>query len=171
MIISLLGYMGSGKSHIAKILSNELNCPLFDLDKQISLHYSKSIPEIFQDKGEIFFRKLEREVLEEILTQKKTGILSLGGGTPCYYNNMEIINQKSESVYLRANVSTLAERLYLQKEKRPLIANIPNEDLPEFIAKHLFDRNPFYQQAKYIIDTDKKSPEEIIQEISRVLTA
>lgn len=165
MIISLVGYMGSGKSHISKILSEKLNFRLIDLDKEISKRNKLTIPEIFAKKGEIYFRKLEREALEEILATEENLVLSLGGGTPAYYNNMEIINSNSQSVFMRASVGTLAERLSKQKEKRPLIVNIPDEDLPEFIAKHLFERNAFYSKAQFHVVTDNRQPEEIVAEI------
>ncbi|WP_143884744.1 shikimate kinase [Chryseobacterium binzhouense] len=165
MIISLLGYMGSGKSHISKILSDEINYKLIDLDKEISKRQKLTIPEIFEKKGEIYFRKLEREVLEEILATRENTVLSLGGGTPAYYNNMEIINHNSKSIFLMTSVPILSERLSKQKEKRPLIAKIPDEDLPEFIAKHLFERNAFYSKAQFSIKTDQKTPENIIREI------
>lgn len=165
MIISLVGYMGSGKSHISKILSDKINFKLIDLDKEISRRNKLTIPEIFEKKGEIYFRKLERETLEEILATQENIVLSLGGGTPVYYNNMEIINNNSASVFLRASITTLAERISKQKEKRPLIAKIADEDLPEFIAKHLFERNVYYSKAQLSINTDQKDPEDIIQEI------
>lgn len=165
MVISLIGYMGCGKSHISKILSDKINFKLIDLDKEISRRNKLTIPEIFEKKGEIQFRKLEREALEEILASEENVVLSLGGGTPVYYNNMEIINHSSKSIFLRASVNTLYERLSKQKEKRPLIANIPDEDLPEFIAKHLFERNAFYSKAQYSINTDSRTPEDIVQEI------
>ncbi|MBB4807849.1 shikimate kinase [Chryseobacterium defluvii] len=165
MIISLVGYMGSGKSHISKILSEKLNFKLIDLDKEISRRNKLTIPEIFEKKGEIYFRKLERETLEEILATQENIILSLGGGTPVYYNNMEIINHNSKSVFLKASVNTLSERLSKQKEKRPLIANIPDENLPEFVAKHLFERNIFYNKAQFSVNTDLRTPEDIVNEI------
>lgn len=168
MIITLVGYMGTGKSHISNILSEKLNFKLFDLDKEISTKNKLSIPEIFEKHGEIFFRKLEKQALEEILSLENNCILSVGGGTPVYYNNMDTINAKSVSIYLRSGVNTLAERLKKHKEKRPLIANIPDGELPEFIAKHLFERNPFYSKAQYIVDTDNKSTEEVAEKIIRI---
>ncbi len=166
MKITLIGYMGTGKSHISNILSNKLNFKLFDLDKEISERNELTIPQIFEKHGEIFFRKAEKETLEKILTSEEDCILSVGGGTPVYYENMETINSKSLSIYLRTSISTLTERLKKNKEKRPLIANIPDEDLPEFIAKHLFERNPYYSKAAYIVDTDNKSADEIAEEIT-----
>ncbi len=165
MIISLVGYMGSGKTHISKILSEKLNFKFIDLDKEIFQRNKLTIPEIFEKKGELYFRKLEREVLEEILAKEKNAVLSVGGGTPVYYNNMEIINNNSKSVFLKASVGTLAGRLSKQKEKRPLIAHISDENLPEFIAKHLFERNPFYGKAQFSISTDHRQPEDIVDEI------
>ncbi|GEN77066.1 shikimate kinase [Chryseobacterium hagamense] len=169
MIISLIGYMGSGKSHVSKILSDKLQFRLIDLDKEISRRNKLTIPEIFEKKGEIYFRKQERETLEEILASEENVVLSLGGGTPVYYNNMEIINHNSKSIFLRASIGTLTERLSKQKEKRPLIANIDDENLAEFIAKHLFERNPFYSKAQYQVNTDQRSPEDIVDEIAEKL--
>jgi shikimate kinase len=165
MIISLVGYMGSGKTHISKILSEKLNFKFIDLDKEIFQRSKLTIPEIFEKKGELYFRKLERETLEEILATEKDIVLSLGGGTPVYYNNMEIINNNSKSIFLKASVNTLSERLSKQKEKRPLIARISDENLPEFIAKHLFERNQFYSKAQFSITTDNREPEGIVDEI------
>jgi shikimate kinase len=165
MIISLVGYMGCGKSHISKILSEKINFKLIDLDKEISRRNKLTIPEIFEKKGDIYFRKLERETLEEILATEENLILSLGGGTPVYYNNMEIINNNSKSIFLKASIGTLTERLSKQKEKRPIIANISDENLPEFIAKHLFERNEYYNKAMISVSTDSREPEDIMNEI------
>ena len=157
--------MGSGKTLVSKELNILNNFKIFDLDTEISKQNNRSITEIFKKKGEIFFRKTEKEVLEKILSTEKNIILSLGGGTPCYYNNIDSINEKTISVFLKTNVKTLAQRLSSEKDKRPLIQNISNEDLPEFIAKHLFERNPFYNQAKITINTDNLSAREIAEEI------
>ena len=169
MIISLIGYMGSGKSHIAKLLSDRLGIKLIDLDKEISKKNKMTIAEMFQKKGEIFFRRQERALLEEIVATEDSCILSLGGGTPAYDNNMELINQNSESIFLRTSVKNLTERLLKQKHKRPLIANISDQDLPEFIAKHLFERNIFYNKAKYTVNTDDKTPEMVVEELCDLL--
>lgn len=165
MIISLIGYMGSGKSHVSKVLSDKLGFKLIDLDHQISLKNKMTIPQIFEKKGEIYFRKQERESLEEIFATEDQLILSVGGGTPAYYNNIEVINQNSESIFLRTSIKTLTERLLKQKQKRPLVAKIEHADLPEFIAKHLFERNVYYSKAKYTVDTDNKDVDQIVEEI------
>ncbi|WP_018676745.1 shikimate kinase [Riemerella columbina] len=169
MIITLLGYMGCGKSHISKTLSHSINFSLIDLDEEISKSYGAPIPEIFKEKGEIFFRKLEKQTLEHHLSTKNNIVLSLGGGTPAYYDNMSTINQHSTSIYLRTSVGTLFNRLRSEKAQRPMIAHLSDEDLPEFIAKHLFERQPYYSQAQYIIDTDRKSPESLVEEIKNLI--
>jgi len=169
MIISLLGYMGSGKSHISKNLSQKINFKLIDLDHQISEEHQLSIPEIFEKRGEIYFRKEEKRILEELLNSEENLVLSLGGGTPVYYENMNIINEKSKSFFLRASVNTLTNRVLLQKNSRPLISKLEDSDIPEFIAKHLFERNPYYSKAHFTIDTDSKNAVEVSDEITKLL--
>lgn len=168
--IILIGYMGSGKSTIAKLLAHLTHFEAYDLDAIIEQEQNNSIKNIFKDKGEIYFRKLESETLQNFLKQQDNFILSLGGGTPCYGNNMEIINQPTHQVfYLKASVNELFNRLISEKENRPLIAALSDNELKEFIAKHLFERNTFYQQAQYVINVDGKSPEEIVSGISKLL--
>ena len=158
--------MGSGKSLISSKLNSIKKIEKIDLDFEISKELENSIPEIFEKRGELFFRKKEKEILERIFSLKEECILSLGGGTPCYYDNMEVINENSISIYLRAKVDTLVKRLLEDKiHCRPLINRIPDEQLPEFIGQHLFERNHFYNQAKIIIDTDNLTAKEIADEI------
>ena len=161
--------MGSGKSHVSKLLSSQLRLKLIDLDQHISFKTAMTIPEIFEKKGEIYFRKKEKEILEEILSSEKNAVLSVGGGTPVYYNNMETIIQNSESIYLRTSVNNLVDRVSKNKEKRPLLARIPEQDLPEFIAKHLFERQIFYSQAKFTVSTDGKEVQNVTDEIIALL--
>ncbi|MGY5356027.1 shikimate kinase [Wenyingzhuangia sp. IMCC45467] len=169
MKLVLLGYMGCGKSAISNALSKSLNLKRIDLDDYIEARENKSIANIFADKGEIYFRKLETSCLQELLDNKEEFILSLGGGTPCFGNNMEIINQKSTSVYLSANIPTLVERLLPEKTKRPLIARISDDELAEFIGKHLFERRHFYLQAKIAVSVDHKAVQVIADEIVKSL--
>lgn len=169
MIISLLGYMGSGKSHISKNLSQKINFKLIDLDQKISEEHGQTIPEIFEKRGEIYFRKEEKRILEEILNSEQNLVLSLGGGTPVYYENMDIINEKSKSFFLRASVNTLTNRVLLQKHTRPLISKLQDSDVPKFIAKHLFERNYYYSKAHFTIDTDSKNATEVSEKILELL--
>ena len=103
--------------------------------------------------------------MDRLLSLDGDIILSLGGGTPCYYDNIKIINQKSESVYLRANVMTLVQNLLYEKEKRPLIAKIDDEKLPEFIGQHLLERNYYYAQAKHMVGVDNWDTDSIIRDV------
>lgn len=165
MRISLIGYMGSGKSSVGRELAHSLQIPFIDLDEFIEEMNQLGISEIFSQFGEIKFRKLEKQALEEVLALNQDYVLSVGGGTPSYYDNMKRIMENTESFYLRLSPMELKNRLILEKENRPLIARIPDEDLTEFIAKHLFERSHFYNQAKWILDVKDKSVKEIVSEI------
>ena len=165
MEIILVGYMGSGKSTVARKLSDVLKLKMIDLDEYISNKEGLSIPELFKTKGEIYFRKLETQALKEIFASQKDYILSVGGGTPCYSNNIDLIIENENSFYLKASIQTLSERLLKEKHTRPLIQNINDQDLNEFIAKHLFERNPFYERTNHTIKIDKKDVNEIVEEI------
>jgi shikimate kinase len=166
MKIVLLGYMGSGKSTVAKQVAIDLNMLVIDLDDYIVAHENMSIASIFKTKGEIYFRLQESKYLKQLLDQEQDLVLALGGGTPCYANNIDLICSASESFYLKAGIKTLSNRLVKEKEQRPLIASFDDEQLKEFIAKHLFERRNFYEQAKHTITIDGKTMEEIVEEIS-----
>ena len=163
--ITLMGYMGSGKSTVGHILGEKLDWPFIDLDDYISEKEGLDIPEIFETQGEIYFRKIENAYLLELLSSNEHFVLALGGGTPCYANNMGAILEHSDSYYLKASIGTLSERLIKEKDHRPLIASLGEEQLTEFIAKHLFERRNFYEQAENIIAIDGKNPELIASEI------
>ncbi|MDX1769681.1 shikimate kinase [Arenibacter algicola] len=171
MKIVLVGYMGSGKTTIGKLLANKLKISFLDLDEVIEQGLEDSISNIFNGKGEIFFRKKEHEYLIDVLSKKEKLILSTGGGTPCYSGNMEtMLNLADHVFYLKVSIPGLVKRLLLEKEHRPLIKNIDNGDLPEFIGKHLFERNNFYLKANHIIECDDKDPESLVAEIQELLT-
>jgi shikimate kinase len=145
MKIVLLGYMASGKSTIGREISKKLDMKFIDLDDYISKREKRSISEIFKVKGEIYFRRIESLYLSEILNSKDNFILSLGGGTPCYSNNMDLImNSEAVSIYIKAGIKTLVSRLTAEKNKRPLVAELEDDKLVEFVAKHLFERGFFY---------------------------
>ena len=170
MKIVLLGYMGCGKSVIGTFLAKKLNVPFIDLDHEIEKYTQQTITEIFQSKGEIYFRKIEHEVFKTLLNESKDFVLSLGGGTPCYYNNHELLNRNDVvSIYLKASVSTLVSRLSNEKENRPLLHEQDENSLRDYINKHLFDRNYYYHQATKTILVDDKSVNEIAEEITLLL--
>ena len=171
MKIILVGYMTSGKSTIGKLISEELNIPFYDLDHLIETKLNLKINEIFDQKGELFFRKKEREILIDFLNSTENYILALGGGTPCYYDNFELYQLVNiHSIYLKASIATLVNRLQSQKATRPLVSRFTNEELQEFVAKHLFERNYFYNQVNTIVSVDKKKELEIVTEIISKLT-
>lgn len=160
--------MGSGKSVIGKKLSEVLNYNYLDLDDYIQLKENKSITEIFKSKGEIYFRKIESKYLDEVIVDKLNTVISLGGGTPCYSENMTKIKhaKNASSIYLKTSISVLAERLFSEKNHRPLISHIQEkEELIEFIGKHMFERSPYYNQSDITIDTDQKSIDEVVESI------
>ncbi len=168
MILVLIGYMASGKSTFGRILAEKLHYEFIDLDDYIEKNEKSTISDIFKLKGEIHFRKLETQYLKELLESKKDLVLSLGGGTPCYSSNMNLILESNDvkSIYLKASIPTLMARLKNEKGKRPLVAHIDTDDmLAEFIGKHLFERSPFYSMANVTISTDNKSLKAIMEEL------
>ena len=167
MKIVLLGYMGSGKTTIGKQLAKKLYVPFFDLDQLIEQKEKRLISEIFEEKGEIYFRKKEHMYLEEFLQTENSFVLSLGGGTPCYAGNMDVIlNEEGvSSFYLQASIPTLKERLVRNRQQRPLVSGLSEEKLTEFIAKHIFERRNFYKLANHTIAVDHKEIETIVAEI------
>ncbi len=169
MKLVLLGYMASGKTFVSKELATKLELKHIDLDTYIEEKENAKIKEIFKIEGEIKFRLLENKYLLKLLGSKKQFVLSVGGGTPCYANNMDLILKYANSFYLKANIETLYKRLIIEKDKRPLISNISNDKLKEFIAKHLFERNLFYNKANNCINVSHKSIEEIVSNIIALL--
>ena len=170
-IVVLIGYMGSGKTSVGKRIALELKKEFIDLDAYIETQEKMTIPEIFSKKGEIYFRKKEYEYLKQLLQDsEKEFVLAVGGGTPCYGANMEIILNATQNVfYLKASIETLQERLIEEKEQRPLIAHLEKEEFSEYIRKHLFERNFYYLQAKHKINVDQKTEEEVTNEILSLL--
>jgi len=168
--VVLIGYMGSGKSIISAMLAQKTGIEFIELDEQIEKKCKMSIADIFASKGELYFRKLERELFLEFIQDSRKLIISTGGGTPCYYNNHELLQLDNVvSVYLKASIDTLTKRLNIDKETRPLISHLSTEELSEFIAKHLFDRNFYYNQAQFKVSVDNKSVKEIVEEIITLL--
>ncbi|MFK7050651.1 MULTISPECIES: shikimate kinase [Flavobacterium] len=167
--IVLVGYMGSGKSSVGRVLARKLALEFIDLDDFIVQKEGKSIKEIFDTEGEIYFRKLEHIVLKDLLLKKESFVLSLGGGTPCYAGNDLLLQGDAvNSVYLKASIQLLVERLVIEADKRPLIAGLNKEEMNEFVAKHLFDRSYYYNSCKKIVSVDNKTIDEISDELVRL---
>ncbi len=160
--------MGSGKTAVGTALAASLDLQFLDLDNEISRLEGRSISEIFSASGEIYFRRKETEVLQRLLEQEGNFILSLGGGTPCYGKNLQLIKDNPEtiSVYLKTGIEELKKRLINEKESRPLIAELDSpEVLEDFIRKHLFERTFYYNQSDLIVSTDGRSVRDIVDDI------
>jgi len=167
-MLILLGYMGCGKSVVGQQVSDLIGLKFIDLDTYIEDQEKMSISQIFSEKGVIYFRKKENECLKELIRSEENVILSLGGGTPCYYNHMELINSTSniKSFYLNAGINELTNRLWNERVLRPLISEVSNkEELTEFIGKHLFERRQYYQEAQYKINVDNKTIYQVAKEV------
>ncbi|WP_208295083.1 shikimate kinase [Maribacter spongiicola] len=166
MKIVLLGYMGSGKSTVGRIVANHLNIKFLDLDDYIEEGEAMSIASIFETKGEIYFRKKEIEYLNKVFSNKDSFVLSLGGGTPCFGTNMALINEKTaNSFYLNVGINELTDRLMKEKSHRPMISHLEDDKLTEFIGMHLFERSYFYNQAHQKVKINNNTPTEIAEMI------
>ncbi|MGB0199169.1 MAG: shikimate kinase [Flavobacteriaceae bacterium] len=171
-LIVLLGYMGCGKSTVGRLLADQLKIPFIDLDQYIEKDLGVSVPEIFAQRGALFFRQEEHKHLNLILDSDASMVLSLGGGAPCYHNNMALINRTTKNTfYLAPTVPELANRLFPKRPKRPLIAHIQSMDeMSEFIAKHIFERSPFYEKAQHTLRVDAEKPEDVVELILEKLS-
>lgn len=168
MKIILLGYMGSGKSSVGKELSKIAKMPFVDLDDFIELREGKSITSLFQERGEIYFRKKEAQYVQELILDKSPLILATGGGTPCYGSVMKFLKETPEllTIYLNTSVDVLTDRLWEERAQRPLIAHLSDKELlNEFIRKHLFERAFYYNQASVKIQCDSLDIKAIAEKI------
>ena len=165
MKIFLIGFMGSGKTHWGRLLSQKLGIPFFDLDEQVTEHAGKSIVRIFAEEGEEHFRLKEKEVLH-IITESHDGfVMACGGGTPCYFNNIEYMNDSGTSVWINTPLEILFTRLIKEKDKRPLIKSLSDAQLENFINKKFSDRKIYYDQADITIDEEPLRLEYLIEKI------
>lgn len=148
--IFLIGMMGSGKSFWADKLKKKLGVPCYDLDSLVEMMEEKSIPEIFEEDGEDYFRKAEAKMLR-LFAEKKQFILSVGGGTPCHADNMKWMNKHGITVFIDEPVETLCQRLMKEKTNRPLIKDMNDDQLSEFLQNLLNERKEYYMQAAHTI--------------------
>ena len=149
--IILIGYMGAGKTTVGKALAQELGVTFYDLDWYISSRMRKTIAQIFEERGEEGFRQIERNMLHEV-AEFEDVIISCGGGTPCFFDNIDYMNQQAPVVYLKADPEVLYEHLAMSKNDRPLLRGKSQEELIVFIREQLEKRNPFYTKARYTLD-------------------
>ena len=149
--IILIGYMGAGKTTIGKALSKELGVIFYDLDWYIESRMRKTVSQIFAERGEEGFRKIEHNMLHEV-AEFEDVIISCGGGTPCFFDNMDYMNQQGQVVYLKAEPEVLYKHLQMAKVERPLLKGKSKEELLTFIKEQLEKREPFYTKARYTLD-------------------
>lgn len=162
MRVYLLGYMGSGKTTTGRKLATKAGFSFLDLDAEIENHTGKSISDIFNDEGEAAFREAEKSSLHKT-SLKDNVIVSTGGGTPCFFDNIQWMNEHGITIYLRMNAGSLYHRLGPGKHKRPLLKDLNDVDLMEFIMKQLPEREHYYLQAKYIISGQSVKPEDLLK--------
>ena len=162
MRIYLIGYMGCGKSTLGRKLSKHLGMQFIDMDHYIEERNYKTIPQIFAEEGEAEFRKKERKALEE-LSEFTDIVIATGGGAPCFFDNIHLMNKTGETIYLNIDPKILADRLLKSKTERPLIKGKSREELVAFIDETLNKRNEFYTKAKYQITTPDMDLNEVEQ--------
>ena len=151
--IILIGYMGAGKTTVGKALAKDMGLMFYDLDWYIETRMHKTVPEIFAERGEEGFRVIEKNMLHEV-AEFEDVIISCGGGTPCFFDNMEYMNKQGDTVYLQASPEVLAAHLKMGKGVRPLLQGKTEEQLHQYIRESLAQREPFYTQAKHIVDVN-----------------
>lgn len=149
--IILMGYMGSGKTTVGRALAKDLNMPFYDLDWYIESRMRKTVKQIFDERGEEGFRVIERNMLHEVAEFENT-VVSCGGGTPCFFDNIDYLNQQGETVYLKCTPEVLHKHLSMGKTVRPLLLNKTPEQVKTYIEEQLQVREPFYNKAKHTVD-------------------
>ena len=149
--IILVGYMGSGKTTVGKALSKATGMMFYDLDWYIENRMHTTVSKLFSERGEEAFRKIEYNMLHEV-AEFEDVIISCGGGTPCFFDNMDYLNQQGDVVYLKATPEVLYKHLLMAKVERPLLKGKSPEELIAYITAHLKERTPFYEKARHTLD-------------------
>jgi shikimate kinase len=166
MRIFLIGFMGSGKSTMGRALAASLNLTFIDLDTYLEERYFRTIPQIFAEEGEENFRKKERKVLEEVSLFDQV-IVATGGGAPCFFDNMELMNNSGFCIFLDVDTDSLIYRLTHARVERPLIKGKTTEELRQFIGELMQKRRPFYEKARYILKGKEILPAQITEIVNQ----
>jgi len=165
MKIYLIGFMGSGKTHWGRLLSQKLSIPFFDMDEQVVSHEGKSIVEIFAENGEEHFRLLEKDILHIITESHESFVMACGGGSPCYFKNIDYMNNSGTTVWINTPTEVLFQRLIKEKDHRPLIKDFTDEQLRAYINRKFADRKIYYDQAEITIDEEPLQIEKLVEKI------
>ena len=161
--VIIIGYMGSGKTTLGRALSRSLQLPFYDLDWYIETRMYRTVSQLFAERGEEGFRKVERNMLHEV-AEFENVIISCGGGTPCFFDNMDYLNAQGDTVYLKASPEVLCAHLKMARTERPLIKGKEEGELKLFIEEQLQLREPFYSRARYMLNVDVLDNRDKIQQ-------
>ena len=151
--VIIVGYMGAGKTTVGRALAKELGMRFYDLDWYIEGRMRKTVPQLFAERGEDGFRQVERTMLHEA-AEFEDIILSCGGGAPCFFDNMEYMNSRGDTVYLKASPEVLCAHLRMGKTRRPLLEGKTPEQLLGFVTEQLARREQYYMQARHVLDVN-----------------
>jgi shikimate kinase len=162
MRIFLIGFMGSGKTHWGTRIAEKLQIPFYDLDAVIVNSEGMSISEIFANKGEEYFRYMEKQTLEDLVTREENFVLSAGGGTPCFFNNIEFMKRSGKVLWLNTSLDALNQRLLKEKVSRPLLRTISEAGLRAYIIRKLSERKIYYEQADLMVHEETTDLEPLI---------
>lgn len=166
MKLFLIGYMGCGKSSLGRKLAKAADFRFVDMDSMIEQREGASVSDIFAYASEEYFRRVERNIIEEIAQVQESLIISTGGGVPTWEDNMERINSIGESFYLRRTARQIASRLSPHgRYKRPKLRGLNDEELVEFMTRNMAEREPYYMQATHVVDCSDKSDESLVEYI------
>ena len=167
--ITLIGYMCAGKTTIGKALGKALGRTFYDLDWYIEERFHRKVPQIFSEDGEAKFRDIERRMLHEV-AEFQGIVMSCGGGTPCFFDNMQYMNEVGRTFYLKASPDTLCTHLAMSRGERPLLKGKSPEELRTFVAEQVAERSHYYEQAQHTIDINVLDTFEKIDEICQQIT-
>lgn len=171
MRIFLIGFMGSGKSYVGRRLAALLSMPFLDLDEEVERGAEARVRDIFEQKGEAWFRQRERQALHQMLSYP-SAVIACGGGTPCFFDNLEWMKANGLTAYLKVPAGILADRLQHQQAQRPLLKGMDASALFAFIEKKLAERGPFYDRASIVYhqqSADEQVPERLLGQINEYL--
>jgi shikimate kinase len=161
--VFLIGYMGAGKTTLGKAFARALGLTFVDLDWYLEERFHKTVRQLFTERGEEGFRELERRMLHEA-AEFENVVISVGGGTPCFFDNMEYMNEVGETVFLDVDIQVLFRRLKVAKQQRPLLDGKSDEELLAFIREALDKRLPYYSKAKHTFNGERLEDRRQIQQ-------
>lgn len=164
MKIFLVGYMGCGKSTLGRKIAKVAGLNFVDMDSKIEQREGASVADIFHYEGEEYFRRAERQLMEELAAQDEDMVISTGGGAPVWRDNVEFMNQAGKTFYLRRSARQIASRLSPHgRQKRPKLRGLNDEELVAFMTENIAEREPYYAKAEYCIECEERSDAEIIE--------